>query len=175
MKFNDKEKGALHHRTMGQQHHPKPHHPKDWDDGLFVLSAESATQITLEPFSAPTRHTRRPRLRERMTQITLATQPVSGKEVAANNRSRKEVGANKSALRQYINGNSMVDLILYFRRKLAETCTRPQSLCVCTVYGGGDGSGLGCLLLERISKQQSLSPTQQSCACTPRVSTRISP
>ena len=64
------------------------------------------------------RMTRRPRPRVRMTQITLGAQLVSGKEDAANN----------FAHRHYTMGNSMVDLVLYFTRKLRDNCIGPQSL-----------------------------------------------
>ena len=36
-------------------------------------------------------------------------------------------------------------------RKLADNCTCPQGFMIYNAVGGGTGSGLGCLILERLS------------------------
>ena len=55
----------------------------------------------------------------------------------------------------------MVALALYTTKELVDTCIGPRSLLVYTVYGGGTGSCLGCLLRVRTSQQRSLSRTTE--------------
>src|SRR3954471_24693544 len=48
-------------------------------------------------------------------------------------------------------GREVVDLCLDRIRKLADNCTGLQGFLVFNAVGGGTGSGLGSLLLERLS------------------------
>jgi tubulin alpha len=48
-------------------------------------------------------------------------------------------------------GKEIVDQILDRTRKLADNCTGLQGFLVFNAVGGGTGSGLGSLLLERLS------------------------
>eukprot|EP00980_Cylindrotheca_fusiformis_P001159 scaffold320_cov122-Cylindrotheca_fusiformis.AAC.4 len=66
---------------------------------------------------------------------------ISGKEDAANNYARGH----------YTIGKEMVDTVLDRIRKLADNCTGLQGFLVFHATGGGTGSGLGSLLLERLS------------------------
>eukprot|EP00009_Paramoeba_aestuarina_P013249 CAMPEP_0201539888 /NCGR_PEP_ID=MMETSP0161_2-20130828/70648_1 /ASSEMBLY_ACC=CAM_ASM_000251 /TAXON_ID=180227 /ORGANISM="Neoparamoeba aestuarina, Strain SoJaBio B1-5/56/2" /LENGTH=451 /DNA_ID=CAMNT_0047947315 /DNA_START=34 /DNA_END=1389 /DNA_ORIENTATION=+ len=68
-------------------------------------------------------------------------QLISGKEDAANNYARGH----------YTIGKEIVDLALERIRKLADNCTGLQGFLVFHAVGGGTGSGLGALLLERLS------------------------
>jgi len=68
-------------------------------------------------------------------------QLITGKEDAANNYARGH----------YTVGKEMVDLALDRIRKLADNCTGLQGFLVFHAVGGGTGSGLGSLLLERLS------------------------
>ena len=45
----------------------------------------------------------------------------------------------------------IVDLVLDRIRKLADNCTGLQGFMIYNAVGGGTGSGLGCLMLERLS------------------------
>merc|ERR1712193_332984 len=75
---------------------------------------------------------------------------------------------------QLISGKEIVDLVLDRLRKLADNCTGLQGFMVFNACGGGTGSGLGCLLLERLSvdygKKSKISFTVWSC---PQVSTAV--
>jgi tubulin alpha len=51
----------------------------------------------------------------------------------------------------YTIGKEIVDLALDRIRKLADNCTGLQGFLVFNSVGGGTGSGLGSLLLERLS------------------------
>jgi tubulin alpha len=68
-------------------------------------------------------------------------QLISGKEDAANNFARG----------QYTIGKEIMDLCLDRIRKLADNCTGLQGFLIFNAVGGGTGSGLGSLLLERLS------------------------
>jgi tubulin alpha len=68
-------------------------------------------------------------------------QLISGKEDAANNYARGH----------YTVGKEIVDLCLDRVRKLTDACTGLQGFLVFSSVGGGTGSGLGALLLERLS------------------------
>ncbi|GAB5365826.1 hypothetical protein AAMO2058_001091400 [Amorphochlora amoebiformis] len=68
-------------------------------------------------------------------------QLISGKEDAANNYARGH----------YTIGKEIVDLALDRVRRLADACTGLQGFLVFNSVGGGTGSGLGSLLLERLS------------------------
>eukprot|EP00267_Zea_mays_P054409 XP_020407644.1 uncharacterized protein LOC103653233 [Zea mays] len=68
-------------------------------------------------------------------------QLISGKEDATNNFARGH----------YTVGKVIVDLCLDCVRKLADNCTGLQGFLVFNAVGGGTGSGLGSLLLERLS------------------------
>ena len=48
-------------------------------------------------------------------------------------------------------GKEIVDVCLDRLRKLADNCTGLQGFLVFSAVGGGTGSGLGSLLLERLS------------------------
>jgi len=74
-------------------------------------------------------------------QLFHPEQLISGKEDAANNYARGH----------YTIGKEIVDLCLDRIRKLADNCTGLQGFCVYHAVGGGTGSGLGALLLERLS------------------------
>jgi tubulin alpha len=74
-------------------------------------------------------------------QLFHPEQLISGKEDAANNYARGH----------YTIGKEIVDLCLDRIRKLADNCTGLQGFCVFHAVGGGTGSGLGALLLERLS------------------------
>jgi tubulin alpha len=68
-------------------------------------------------------------------------QLITGKEDAANNYARGH----------YTVGKEIVDLCLDRVRKLTDACTGLQGFLVFSAVGGGTGSGLGALLLERLS------------------------
>ena len=51
----------------------------------------------------------------------------------------------------YLKQQEIVDLVLDRIRKLADNCTGLQGFLVFHATGGGTGSGLGSLLLERLS------------------------
>lgn len=68
-------------------------------------------------------------------------QLITGKEDAANNYARGH----------YTVGKEIVDTALDRIRKLADNCTGLQGFLVFSSVGGGTGSGLGSLLLERLS------------------------
>ena len=74
-------------------------------------------------------------------QLFHPEQLISGKEDAANNFARGH----------YTIGKEIVDLCLDRIRKLADNCTGLQGFLVFNAVGGGTGSGLGALLLERLS------------------------
>jgi len=97
-------------------------------------------------------------------QLFHPEQLISGKEDAANNFARGH----------YTIGKEIVDLCLDRLRKLADNCTGLQGFLVYNACGGGTGSGLGCLMLERLSvdygKKSKLSFTVWSC---PQVATAV--
>ncbi len=74
-------------------------------------------------------------------QLFHPEQLISGKEDAANNFARGH----------YTIGKEIVDVCLDRIRKLADNCTGLQGFLVFNAVGGGTGSGLGSLLLERLS------------------------
>jgi len=74
-------------------------------------------------------------------QLYHPEQIISGKEDAANNYARGH----------YTIGKEIVDLVLDRVRKLADNCTGLQGFLCFHATGGGTGSGLGSLLLERLS------------------------
>jgi len=74
-------------------------------------------------------------------QLYHPEQIISGKEDAANNYARGH----------YTIGKEIVDLVLDRIRKLADNCTGLQGFMCYHATGGGTGSGLGSLLLERLS------------------------
>jgi len=74
-------------------------------------------------------------------QLFHPEQLITGKEDAANNYARGH----------YTIGKEIVDLALDRIRKLADNCTGLQGFLVFHAIGGGTGSGLGSLLLERLS------------------------
>ncbi|KAL6145659.1 hypothetical protein ACLB2K_056344 [Fragaria x ananassa] len=97
-------------------------------------------------------------------QLFHPEQLISGKEDAANNFARGH----------YTIGKEIVDLCLDRIRKLADNCTGLQGFLVFNAVGGGTGSGLGSLLLERLSvdygKQSKLGFTVYP---SPQVSTSV--
>jgi len=97
-------------------------------------------------------------------QLFHPEQLISGKEDAANNFARGH----------YTIGKEIVDLVLDRIRKLADNCTGLQGFLAFNACGGGTGSGLACLLLERLSvdygKKSKLSFTVWAC---PQVSTAV--
>merc|ERR1712139_350522 len=74
-------------------------------------------------------------------QLFHPEQLISGKEDAANNFARGH----------YTIGKEIVDLCLDRIRKLADQCTGLQGFLAFNAVGGGTGSGLESLLLERLS------------------------
>merc|ERR1711904_412926 len=74
-------------------------------------------------------------------QLFHPEQLITGKEDAANNYARGH----------YTIGKEIVDLVLDRIRKLADNCTGLQGFLVFNAVGGGTGSGLCALLLERLS------------------------
>jgi tubulin alpha len=74
-------------------------------------------------------------------QLFHPDQMLSGKEDAANNFARGH----------YTVGRDIVDVALDRVRRLADSCTGLQGFFVFHSVGGGTGSGLGTLLLERLS------------------------
>merc|ERR1711976_847905 len=97
-------------------------------------------------------------------QLFHPEQLISGKEDAANNFARGH----------YTIGKEIVDLVLDRIRKLADNCTGLQGFMVYNACGGGTGSGLGCLMLERLSvdygKKTKVSFTIWAC---PQVATAV--
>jgi len=63
----------------------------------------------------------------------------------------KEDGASNYCRAHYTMGKEIVDLVLDKIRKAVEICNSLQGLVVSYSLGGGTGSGLGSLLLERLS------------------------
>merc|ERR1711953_1202291 len=74
----------------------------------------------------------------------------------------------------YTIGKEIVDLVLDRIRKLADNCTGLQGFMIFNAVGGGTGSGLACLMLERLSvdygKKSKLSFTVWAC---PQVATAV--
>merc|ERR1712014_50409 len=97
-------------------------------------------------------------------QLFHPEQLISGKEDAANNFARGH----------YTIGKEIVDLVLDRVRKLADNCTGLQGFMIFNAVGGGTGSGLACLMLERLSvdygKKSKLSFTVWAC---PQVATAV--
>ena len=88
--------------------------------------------------------------------------------------SEKEDAANKFARSHFTIGNEIFDLVLDRFYKLADNCTGLQGFMAVNACGGGTGSGLACLLLERLSvdygKKSKLSFTAWAC---PQISTAV--
>ncbi|KAK9068568.1 hypothetical protein SSX86_012683 [Deinandra increscens subsp. villosa] len=87
-------------------------------------------------------------------QLFHPEQLISGKEDAANNFARghytdKQLTSLKTNLCAV--GKEIVDVCLDKVRKLADNCTGLQGFMVFNAVGGGTGSGLGSLLMERLS------------------------
>jgi len=74
-------------------------------------------------------------------QLYHPEQLISGKEDAANNYSRGH----------YTVGKEIVEIVLERIRKLSDNCSGLQGFLIFNSVGGGTGSGLGSLLLERLS------------------------
>mmetsp|Transcript_15212 Transcript_15212/g.38178 ORF Transcript_15212/g.38178 Transcript_15212/m.38178 type:complete len:449 (-) Transcript_15212:167-1513(-) len=74
-------------------------------------------------------------------QLYHPEQLISGKEDAANNYSRGH----------YTIGKEVVEIVLEKIRKLSDNCSGLQGFLIFNSVGGGTGSGLGSLLLERLS------------------------
>eukprot|EP01083_Nonionella_stella_P031493 86239_1 len=66
---------------------------------------------------------------------------LSGKEDAANNFARGH----------YTVGKEMIDKVNDILRKLVDNCDNVQGLVINHSVGGGNGSGLGALMMERIA------------------------
>ena len=81
--------------------------------------------------------------------------------------SRLTLLAATTTFLNYPLGKEIVDLVLDRIRKLADNCTGLQGFMVYNAVGGGTGSGLGCLMLERLSvdygKKSKLSFTVWAC------------
>ncbi|XP_013361004.1 PREDICTED: tubulin alpha-1C chain-like, partial [Chinchilla lanigera] len=74
-------------------------------------------------------------------QLFHPDQLITGKEDAANNYARGH----------YTIGKEIIDLVLEQIRKLADQCSSLQGFLVFRSFGGGTGSGLTSLLMERLS------------------------
>ncbi|KAL4560749.1 hypothetical protein LXL04_032903 [Taraxacum kok-saghyz] len=97
-------------------------------------------------------------------QLFHPEQLISGKEDAANNFARGH----------YTVGKELVELCLDRVRKLADNCTGLQGFMVFNAVGGGTGSGLGSLLLERLSVEYGKKPKLGfSIFPSPQVSTAV--
>merc|ERR1711968_331626 len=97
-------------------------------------------------------------------QLYHPEQLISGKEDAANNYARGH----------YTVGKEIVDLALDRLRKLADQCTGLQGFMMFNTVGGGTGSGLGSLLLERLSVDYGKkSKLAFCCYPSPQVSTAV--
>lgn len=81
-------------------------------------------------------------------QLFHPEQLISGKEDAANNFARGHYTVGKDVL------ENCLDRI----RKLCDNCTSLQGFLVFNAVGGGTGSGLGSLLLERLSVEYGRKP-----------------
>jgi len=97
-------------------------------------------------------------------QLFHPEQLISGKEDAANNYARGH----------YTIGKEIVDLCLDRIRKLADNCTGLQGFFCMHAVGGGTGSGLGSLLLERLSVDYGKKSKLDYCIYpSPQVSTAV--
>eukprot|EP00439_Symbiodinium_sp_Y106_P015521 s2429_g2.t1 len=108
-------------------------------------------------------------------QLFHPEQLISGKDFERSPAHRHgEDAANNFARGHYTIGKEIVDLVLDRIRKLADNCTGLQGFCVYNACGGGTGSGLGCLMLERLSvdygKKSKISFTVW---CCPQVATAV--
>jgi tubulin alpha len=65
--------------------------------------------------------------------------------------SAKEDAANNFARGHYTVGKDVIDLALDRIRKMTDNCSGLQGFMIFKALGGGTGSGLGSLLLERLS------------------------
>merc|ERR1712187_735225 len=63
----------------------------------------------------------------------------------------KEDAANNFARGHYTVGKEMMDIVNDRIRKLVESCDNLQGFLICHAVGGGTGSGLGMLILERLA------------------------
>eukprot|EP00994_Dinema_validum_P006476 NODE_482_length_1647_cov_91.703379_g343_i0.p1 GENE.NODE_482_length_1647_cov_91.703379_g343_i0~~NODE_482_length_1647_cov_91.703379_g343_i0.p1 ORF type:complete len:300 (-),score=71.22 NODE_482_length_1647_cov_91.703379_g343_i0:581-1480(-) len=97
-------------------------------------------------------------------QLFHPEQLISGKEDAANNYARGH----------YTIGKEIVDLCLDRVRKLADNCTGLQGFLCFNSVGGGTGSGLGSLLLERLSVDYGKKSKLDFCVYpSPQISTAV--
>merc|ERR1711988_1968692 len=97
-------------------------------------------------------------------QLYHPEQLISGKEDAANNYARGH----------YTVGKEIVDLALDRLRKPADQCTGLQGFLMFNTVGGGTGSGLGSLLLERLSVDYGKKSKLGFCVYpSPQVSTAV--
>ena len=87
---------------------------------------------------------------------------IAGKEDAANNFARGK----------YTIGQEIIDLTLDKIRKLADGCTNLQGFMLFNSIGGGTGSGLGSLLMERLAVDYGKKPNMSFCITpSPQIST----
>lgn len=69
-------------------------------------------------------------------------------------------------------GNEILDLCLEKVRKLADTCSGLQGFMFFNSIGGGTGSGLGSVLMERLSIDYGKKPKMNFCITpAPQIST----
>ncbi|KAL0489041.1 tubulin alpha [Acrasis kona] len=97
-----------------------------------------------------------------LRQLFDPEQLISGKEDAANNYQRG-----------YNTIGTTVDLYLDRIRKLADDCTDLQGFLMFHSVGGGTGSGLGALLLERLSAEYRKSKLSFAVYPSPQLSNAI--
>ena len=84
------------------------------------------------------------------TTLPVVTTPVSDVALVCNDVNSWYVAGLTFAFAITV-GKEIVDLCLDRIRKLADNCTGLQGFLVFNAVGGGTGSGLGSLLLERLS------------------------
>ena len=63
----------------------------------------------------------------------------------------KEDAANNFARGHYTVGRDMIDRVMDRLRKLVDNCENVMGIMLAHAVGGGTGSGLGCLILERLA------------------------
>jgi tubulin alpha len=88
-------------------------------------------------------------------------QIVNGKEDAANNYARG----------YYNIGKDIVDLVMDRARRLTDACAALQGFVLYHATGGGTGSGLGHLLLERLAAEYGRKSKLSFSICASRSST----
>ncbi|XP_075591017.1 tubulin alpha chain-like [Dermatophagoides farinae] len=88
--------------------------------------------------------------------------------------SHKEDAANNYARGHYTVGKEVIDNVMDKIRKLVENCSGLQSFLMYHAVGGGTGSGLGCLILEKLALEYGKKSKLNICTWpAPEISTAI--